>query len=137
MERLRLIEKRAINTRTRRLMPHATSRHVDVGEDKLIHPDGSYFAQGSLFPASVNPGVLTLIENLVQSEWNKWRAGIQSVIREVKDAGGSKYVRATLGKYGVKEVTAFIREGQVCTVFPSKTIGTNFIMYRGERRKKI
>jgi len=132
----RLTERRAVNARTKVLLPHAVSRHVNVGEDNLVCPDGNRFGQGSLFPPSVHAGDVKKIEHYVSDQWRNWKRRKRSSIKDVKKGEGVLRIKISFDKFGVKTVGAFIRQDVVCTVFPEATTGTNYINQKGEKSKK-
>lgn len=114
-----LLGRRAVNPDSERIMPHAQSRHYDFGDEvELTHPDGNKFGQGTLFPRHIRPCDLTDIQKTVRDEYILHKKGQPSRVVDSREAGGAVRVTVELKKYGVKKVGGFLRNGQVCTVFP-------------------
>ncbi len=113
-----LIERRAVNPTSGKPMPHSVSRHRDFGEERLFHTDGNILGQGSLFPPHIKAGQVSKIEKYVLDQWLRDTHGYKSNLIESRPAGDAIRVRVKLKKYGIKEVGGFIRDGEICTVFP-------------------
>lgn len=111
-----LKSKRVEHPVSGRPMKHSVSRHCNL--DGLRWQDGQVFGQGTPFPRHVNAGQITEIEKFVLNEYQNYMRGRPSQVIAVQDAGGADRIVVNLGKFGVGEVGAFIRNGSICTVFP-------------------
>ncbi len=132
----RLIVRRGISNADGHLKPHAPSRH-QVNESGLVHPSSGFlFGQGTLFPNHVQAGDITHIERTVQHEWDMFQDKRKSAVHDVRDAGGAKRISVRLDKFGVRTVGAFVRNGQVVTVFPEESNGSTLIKRHDQVMKK-
>jgi len=112
-----LLSRRAASSQNGRIMPHAVSRHCDLGERQPLRDDGGIFGQGTLFPPYVNSGQIGKLQEMVNSEYHKWLKGRRSKVFLVQDAGGADRVTVKVKKYGIRFVGGFVRNGKIATVF--------------------
>lgn len=114
-----LYSNRALHPETNNFMPHAVSRHKNFGGKLIYHQTGELFTQGrGIFPKHMSAGQINEVGKIVLEEWQNFKTGRKTKITSVQDAGGSVRIIVRINKFGVGDVGAFVRYGQVCSVFP-------------------
>lgn len=121
----------------KRALTHTDSRHRNDGENLTKPESGGKFKKGSLFPRHVNSSQISKIEQYTQEQWNNYCNGRPNNVLSSQPASDAIRVTIQLKKFGVRKVGAFIREGQVATVFPEEATGSCHLLNRkGEKTKK-